>query len=264
MLEFGAGLAGVVLVTVNPVSGPRTGICAQAIPLGRRVRRHLPSAAIRCWNGTRGCPALPRTSEIICFDDWAAFIATGHDKRIAFRGQPDDPVMIQYTPAPPAFRKARCCSPRPRQQWRRYVERMGSIRRRIHHDHAAVSTPAAASAACSVRYPRPRRRCAGSIRTPVVLELFADIAAMRWSAYRPCWWRCSNIPLSHRPIFHRSRRSVPAVDRAGRARHIVRAKAGGAVHDRVRTDGMLAGSGPDHDERYIADKAGTIVCTAES
>jgi fatty-acyl-CoA synthase len=58
MLEFGAGLAGVVLVTVNPASGPTNGICAEAIPLGRRVRRHRLPRQSDAGDGTRGCPAL--------------------------------------------------------------------------------------------------------------------------------------------------------------------------------------------------------------
>ena len=100
MLEFGAGLAGVVLVTANP------GFLANELEY---VLKQSRSAGVFVVTAFRGNPMLetvravaPRCAElreIICFDDWPAFIAAGDDKNIALPAvKPTDPVMIQYTP----------------------------------------------------------------------------------------------------------------------------------------------------------------------
>jgi len=107
MLEFGAGLAGMVLVTVNP------GFRANELEY---VLKQSRSAGVFVVTAFRGNPMLetvrevaPRCAElreIICFDDWAAFIATGDDKRIALLAvKPTDPVMIQYTSGTTGFPK---------------------------------------------------------------------------------------------------------------------------------------------------------------
>ncbi|MES2196908.1 MAG: AMP-binding protein [Pseudomonadota bacterium] len=107
MLEFGAGLAGMVLVTVNP------GFRANEVEY---VLKQSRSAGVFVVNAFRGNPMLqtvrevaPRCEElreIICFDDWAAFIAAGDDKTIALPDvQPGDPVMIQYTSGTTGFPK---------------------------------------------------------------------------------------------------------------------------------------------------------------
>ena len=107
MLEFGAGLAGVVLVTVNP--GFRSNEVEYVLKQSR-------SAGVFVVNSFRGNPMLetvravaprcPELREIICFDDWAAFIAAGDDKSIALPSvKPTDPVMIQYTSGTTGFPK---------------------------------------------------------------------------------------------------------------------------------------------------------------
>ncbi len=107
MLEFGAGLAGMVLVTVNP------GFRANEVEY---VLKQSRAAGVFVVNAFRGNPMLqtvrevaPRCEElreIICFDDWAAFIAAGNDKTIAMPDvQPGDPVMIQYTSGTTGFPK---------------------------------------------------------------------------------------------------------------------------------------------------------------
>ncbi len=106
MLEFGAGLAGMVLVTVNP------GFRANEVEY---VLKQSRSAGVFVVNAFRGNPMLatvrevaPRCEElreIICFDDWAAFIAAGDDSIALPDVQPGDPVMIQYTSGTTGFPK---------------------------------------------------------------------------------------------------------------------------------------------------------------
>ena len=97
MLEFGAGMAGLVLVTVNPA------FRANEV---QYVLKQSRAAGVFVVNSFRGNPMLetvravkpncPELREVICFDDWDAFIAAGDDKSIKLPGvSPDDPVMIQ-------------------------------------------------------------------------------------------------------------------------------------------------------------------------
>src|SRR5277367_4611271 len=97
MLEFGCGMAGVVMVTVNP------GFRANEVEY---VLKQSRSAGVFVVNSFRGNPMLatvrdvapqcPDLREIICFDDWSAFIAAGDDASVALPAvKPTDPVMIQ-------------------------------------------------------------------------------------------------------------------------------------------------------------------------
>src|SRR6202051_1836562 len=107
MLEFGAGLAGMVLVTVNP------GFRANELEY---VLKQSRAAGVFVVPSFRGNPMLetarevaPRCGElreIISFDDWPAFIAAGDDSTIALPAvKPTDPVMIQYTSGTTGFPK---------------------------------------------------------------------------------------------------------------------------------------------------------------
>ncbi len=107
MLEFGSGLAGIVLVTVNP------GFRAKEVEY---VLKQSRSAGVFVVNSFRGNPMLatvrevlprcPELREIVCFDDWPAFITAGDDGRIALPDvKPTDPVMIQYTSGTTGFPK---------------------------------------------------------------------------------------------------------------------------------------------------------------
>ena len=107
MLEFGAALAGMVLVTVNP------GFRARELEY---VLKQSRAAGVFVVHAFRGNPMLetvgevaphcPELREIICFDDWASFIAAGNDRKIALPTvKPTDPVMIQYTSGTTGFPK---------------------------------------------------------------------------------------------------------------------------------------------------------------
>ena len=107
MLEFGAGMAGMILVTVNPAFRARE---------VEYVLKQSRSAGVFVVTGFRGNPMLetvqavaqncPELREIICFDDWDAFIAAGDDESIKLPAvSPNAPVMIQYTSGTTGFPK---------------------------------------------------------------------------------------------------------------------------------------------------------------
>jgi fatty-acyl-CoA synthase len=214
MLEFGAGLAGMVLVTVNP------GFRANEVEY---VLKQSRSAGVFVVNSFRGNPMLatvrevaprcPELREIICFDCWASFIAAGDDTRIALPAvKSTDPVMIQYTSGTTGFPKGALLHHRGlANNGADTAERMGVEP----GDVFVIPMPLFHTGGCVCCVLGAVSKAA----TMVLLEAFEPgwcwncsrpIAAMRWSACRPCWWRCSNIPISHRPICRRSRRSARA------------------------------------------------------
>ena len=107
MTEFGAAMAGVILVTVNP--GLRSSEVEYVLKQSR-------AAGVMVVPEFRGNPMLatvealqsrlPELREIVCFDQWDAFLASGD---IAKPELPivrsTDPVMIQYTSGTTGFPK---------------------------------------------------------------------------------------------------------------------------------------------------------------
>jgi len=83
MCEFGCAMSGVVLVTVNP---------AFRLAEVEYVLKQSRAAGIIVVNNFRGKPMLateqqavrncPELREIICFDDWTAFLASGDNAKV--------------------------------------------------------------------------------------------------------------------------------------------------------------------------------------
>src|ERR1700732_4737225 len=107
MLEFGTALAGMVLVTVNPA------FRARALEYVLKQSRAAGAFVVHAFRANpmletvhEVAPHCPELREIICFDDWPAFIAAGDDKSIVLPAvKPTDPVMIQYTSGTTGFPK---------------------------------------------------------------------------------------------------------------------------------------------------------------
>lgn len=107
MVEFGAAMAGVILVTVNP------GLRPSEVEYILNQSRAAGILVVREFRGNKMldvasglAPACKELREIICFDDWEAFLAAGDRANPQL---PDvkstDPVMIQYTSGTTGFPK---------------------------------------------------------------------------------------------------------------------------------------------------------------
>jgi fatty-acyl-CoA synthase len=107
MCEFGCAFAGLILVTVNP---------AFRLAEVEYVLKQSRAAGILVVNNFRGNQMLataqqaakncPELREVICFDDWEKFLASGDGSKEPLpEVRPMDPVMIQYTSGTTGFPK---------------------------------------------------------------------------------------------------------------------------------------------------------------
>lgn len=106
LLEFGAALAGMVLVTVNPAFRPKEleyvlqQSDAAGIFLVPEFRNNQMLASLEEIR-----PHLPRLREVILFSDWENFLASGSPTTPLPHVSPDDAVQIQYTSGTTGFPK---------------------------------------------------------------------------------------------------------------------------------------------------------------
>ena len=105
VLEFAAGLAGVVLVTVNPAYRPaeleyvlrQSGAAGIfLVPEFRSPMRAYLDEVL---------PSLPELREVIEFADWDSFVASGDPTVALPEVRPDDVAQIQYTSGTTGFPK---------------------------------------------------------------------------------------------------------------------------------------------------------------
>ena len=106
LLEFGAGLAGLVIVTVNPAYRPRE---------LDYVLRQSRSVGLFHVAGFRGNPMgatvaevrphLSDLREVIALESWDEFVASGSDSRILPEVTPAHAAQIQYTSGTTGFPK---------------------------------------------------------------------------------------------------------------------------------------------------------------
>ena len=107
MMEFGAAMAGVILVTVNPSlrSGEVEYILKQSRAAGVLVVPEFRGNPMLA-TAQALAPRCPELREIICFDQWDAFLASGDIAKPTLPPvRSTDPVMIQYTSGTTGFPK---------------------------------------------------------------------------------------------------------------------------------------------------------------
>ena len=107
MMEFGAAMAGLVLVTVNP------GFRASEVEYVLKQSRAAGIAVVTEFRGNpmlatieELAPRCPELREVIRFDQWDDFLASADDAPVDLPVvHTDDPVMIQYTSGTTGFPK---------------------------------------------------------------------------------------------------------------------------------------------------------------
>ncbi len=106
ILELGAGLAGVVLVTVNPAFQARevAYVLTQSRSSGIFVLPEFRgNPMLATLESVR--PELPELREVIRLDEWDDFMASAPDDTPLPAVTPDDPAQIQYTSGTTGFPK---------------------------------------------------------------------------------------------------------------------------------------------------------------
>jgi fatty-acyl-CoA synthase len=105
VLEYGAGLAGLVLVTVNPAyqPGELAYVLNHSGAVGIFLTPEFRSPMLSYLEQVR--PEVPALREVVLFTEWAEFVATAPDEADLPDVQPDDLAQIQYTSGTTGFPK---------------------------------------------------------------------------------------------------------------------------------------------------------------
>jgi fatty-acyl-CoA synthase len=126
VLEFGAALAGLVLVTVNPAYRPEelSYVLSQSGASGIFLVPEFRSPMAAYLEEVRA--DLPDLREVVLFTDWDEFVASGSPTERLPEVTPDDIVQIQYTSGTTGFPKGAMLHHRGlTNNARFYVERLG-------------------------------------------------------------------------------------------------------------------------------------------
>jgi len=106
LLELGAGLAGLVIVTVNPAYRPRE------LDYVLRQSRSVGLFHVRGFRGNPMAeavaevrPGLPDLRAVVALEQWDEFLAGAVDSTALPAVAPDDPAQIQYTSGTTGFPK---------------------------------------------------------------------------------------------------------------------------------------------------------------
>ena len=106
LLEYGTGLAGLVLVTVNPAYQPAelTYVLRQSRSVGLfHMASFRGNPMTETVTAVRG--ELPDLREVVCLDDWAGFVASADPATPLPAVDAGDDVQIQYTSGTTGFPK---------------------------------------------------------------------------------------------------------------------------------------------------------------
>ncbi len=105
ILEFAAGLAGLVLVTVNPALRPAelAYVLNQSGAAGIFLVPEFRSPMAEFLAEVR--PEVPALREVVFFTDWAAFLSTAPAEAVLPEVKADDIAQIQYTSGTTGFPK---------------------------------------------------------------------------------------------------------------------------------------------------------------
>ena len=105
ILEFAAGLAGLVLVTVNPALRPAelAYVLNQSGAAGIFLVPEFRSPMAEFLAEVR--PEVPALREVVFFTDWAAFLSTAPAEAVLPEVRADDIAQIQYTSGTTGFPK---------------------------------------------------------------------------------------------------------------------------------------------------------------
>ena len=110
ILEYAAGLAGLVLVTVNPALRPAelAYVLNQSRAVGVFLVPEFRSPMAQFLAEVR--PDVPALREVVFFTDWAEFLRTAPAPAVLPEVGPDDIAQIQYTSGTTGSPRARSCT----------------------------------------------------------------------------------------------------------------------------------------------------------
>ena len=207
LVEFGCALAGMVIVTVNPAFQRQeleyvlTQSKARAlfVPSSHRGNPMLATAH-------EAQPDCPDLEEVISFDDWDDFLASGD----GFTGDlpdvaPNDPVMLQYTSGTTGFPKGALLHHRGLvNNGHHYVDRLGTAERDVYVQTMPLFHTGGSVMGVMGCVSKQLTQVLVPVFDPgLVIELSETIGPTRCSVSRRCSSPFSSTPTSRLPTSRR-------------------------------------------------------------